>query len=404
MADIDTNNYVQNGNFYDQFRSNGGQSTPGSIESFNGDVNKALSTVSGGFSLSGLTSKISSIGSVDTVNKFLSVSKFKDTFGSPPAIPGPTPDEVTSKSVKPPSELVYPEDLADYFITFKFFERYQKSPIQPVVTLPEVNISLPLPANLKENFQATYSEKQLGIFGILEEAGMLNPETAGELFSGSNTKEAISSFSDKGGALADVLTKGGNKTQNSILAVRGLISGTEAGAALDRATGAVFNPHQALQFEGVTLRKHSFSFRLSPSSEKESRKLKAILLQLKKRMLPEKTGLALRFPNQCSITITTPAGEFAGDKPSMGGYDSYIIIKKCYLESMSINYAPAGVPSFFSGGRHPTEIEVELNFGEIEPVVQNDFTGASGPALSSKEISDIRTASTTSPTNNNTSK
>jgi hypothetical protein len=121
-------------------------------------------------------------------------------------------------------------------------------------------------------------------------------------------------------------------------------------------------------------------------------------------MLPEKTGLALRFPNQCSITITTPAGEFAGDKPSMGGHDSYIIIKKCYLESMSINYAPAGVPSFFSGGRHPTEIEVELNFGEIEPVVQNDFTGASGPALSSKEISDIRTASTTSPTNNSTSK
>ena len=46
--------------------------------------------------------------------------------------------------------------------------------------------------------------------------------------------------------------------------------------------------------------------------------------------------------------------------------------KNCYLKSMGVNYAPQGTPSFFKGGKHPTEAEISLEFGEVEPVTRQD--------------------------------
>ena len=39
---------------------------------------------------------------------------------------------------------------------------------------------------------------------------------------------------------------------------------------------------------------------------------------------------------------------------------------------MSVNYAPQGSPSFFKGGKHPTEADISLEFGEVEPVTRED--------------------------------
>lgn len=39
---------------------------------------------------------------------------------------------------------------------------------------------------------------------------------------------------------------------------------------------------------------------------------------------------------------------------------------------MSVNYAPQGTPSFFKGGKYPTEAEISLEFGEVEPVTRDD--------------------------------
>ncbi len=78
-----------------------------------------------------------------------------------------------------------------------------------------------------------------------------------------------------------------------------------AGAAIDRVTGSILNPYQALQFQGIDLRSHSFRFRCSPNSEKEAEALKAIIQQFKIRMLPEKKGLLFNFPDICTIEFQT---------------------------------------------------------------------------------------------------
>jgi len=62
--------------------------------------------------------------------------------------------------------------------------------------------------------------------------------------------------------------------------------------------------------------------------------------------------------------------------------------KNCYLKSINVNYAPSGNPAFFIGGKNPVEVEITLEFGEIEPVTRNDiikgdFTGSYGQAITS---------------------
>lgn len=358
MADRNTS-YNQNTSFYDQF-TGAGSSAPGSIESFRGDINSALSSISKGLNLSGFTNKISSLGAISTAQKFTSVSKFKDNFGSLYPIPGPNPEEVRDNITKPPKGLQYPEDITEYFITFHFFNSKQSTPITPRVKLPTVNISLPIPSNLTENFNMQYADKQLGLLGILEDTGILKSDTVATLFDGKNSEQALSDLSKKGEALGSTLVS----PSGAFTAARGLANLSDTlGAGIDRATGSVLNPHQALQFEGVSLRKHSFTFRLAPASQKESIILKEIIREFKIRMHPEKTVLAFNFPDECNISINTPSGSF----------DTYYKFKACYLESMTVNYSPAGTPAFFAGGNHPTEIEIQLNFGEIEPLTRQDY-------------------------------
>jgi hypothetical protein len=53
---------------------------------------------------------------------------------------------------------------------------------------------------------------------------------------------------------------------------------------------------------------------------------------------------------------------------------------------MNVNYSPSGTPVFFLGGQHSAEVELSLDFGEIEPLSRNDilsgdFTGKVGQAM-----------------------
>lgn len=346
-------------NFWDQFNA----SSTSSTGSFGGNTKNAIDSITSKLGISGISNKIASLGSIDVAQKFASVSKYKDNFGSLYPLPGPSPEDVRESSTTPATTIQFPSDLADYSIIFTFFNSKQSTPIAPRIKLPRVSIALPIPGNLMESFNMGYADKQLGLLGVLEDTGVLTNDTLATAFNGSNSKEVLSDLTNKGSNLgAQVASPSGLFT-----ASRGLANLSDTlGAGIDRSTGSVLNPHQALQFEGTGLRKHSFNFRFSPSSEKESRDLKLIIREFKARMHPEKTVLALNYPDECDIQIYTPAGVF----------DDYIKFKTCYLESMSVNYAPQGMPSFFSGGAHPTEIEISLNFGEIQPLTRQDFTSA----------------------------
>jgi hypothetical protein len=131
----------------------------------------------------------------------------------------------------------------------------------------------------------------------------------------------------------------------------------EVGAAFDLATGTAPNPHMAVSFQGVALKKYQFSWRLSPNNEKESKILEEVIRNLQASGLPEKQGqFLLTFPDVISVEMM-PSNLF--------------IFKPMMMDNVSINYAPSGSPSFYksstnNSNRYPTELELSISLREID--------------------------------------
>lgn len=285
------------------------------------------------------------------------LTKFKDSLGVAEKIREIRPEGTRGKLTKSPNQMQFPLDLGHYFIKFTFKSAYQTNPVFPRKELPQATIFMPLPNDLSERYSVQYAEKQLGMAGLLEEAGLL--KAAQDVLGGEMTQQKAQEAGKRLGNIA------GGPGNLAYLARSGIKSISDnAGAAIDRATGSVLNPYQALQFQGIDLRSHSFRFRCSPNSEAEAAALKSIIQEFKIRMLPEKAGLLFNFPDLCTIEFQTKNMPYS--------------FKNCYLKSMGVNYAPQGTPSFFKGGKYPTEVEISLEFGEVEPVTRNDVQAAGG--------------------------
>ena len=311
-------------------------------------------------------------------------TKFADSLTAPKKIPDVRPEQTKGRLLKGPEGMQYPLDLGHYYIKFSFFEYKRSAPTADKQTKPTATIFMPLPGELSERFGVQYADKPLGVFGILEEAGV---------FAGA--ADALRTGNTQG--INDAITKGTSIAMNpkNLTAIAGAASGladTSIGAAVQRAAGAVLNPYQALTFQGTELRSHSFRFKCSPNSENEAAALKKIITTFKQRMLPEKSGLLYNYPDFCTI-------EFASR-------DVPYSFKNCYLKNMSVNYAPSGTPAFFKGGKYAAEVEIQLEFGEIEPVTRNDvangsdITGQYGDAYSKSGVAINTTVSAADPTKN----
>ena len=55
--------------------------------------------------------------------------------------------------------------------------------------------------------------------------------------------------------------------------------------------------------------------------------------------------------------------------------DQLYKFKNCMLESVNVNYAPMGSPSFFRDSKYPTHIALDLSFQEVEIFTSNDIPG-----------------------------
>jgi len=77
-------------------------------------------------------------------------------------------------------------------------------------------------------------------------------------------------------------------------------------------------------------------------------------------------GIALTYPNIVQITVSSYNPE----------YFTYVF-KPAVVESLSVNYTPSGVPSFFGSTKAPTEVQIRLGIMEIEYWMAENY-GAAG--------------------------
>jgi hypothetical protein len=246
---------------------------------------------------------------------------------------------INNRNISNVSVMQFPEDMGKYYMMLDFQSYHRPSPQMEAIFKRFRTIALPVPRDLKETFGLNVDAKPQGVGGGLADIGTDLLRGAGE----------------------------GVKGQLFALAYSALVQKAEgAGDAIGQLVGAVPNPHLQAIFSGVDLREHTFQWTFAPRNPHESETLMTIIREIKKNSLPAYSTqgtAALQYPPMVELKLM-PWNETGED---------FIRFKKCLVKSVSVNYAPAGLPSFFRNTKLPTMIQLELNFLETEIQTAADY-------------------------------
>jgi hypothetical protein len=249
---------------------------------------------------------------------------------------------INEQNITNPMVMQFPDQIGQYYMSLDFQSYHRPSPQMEAIFKRFRTIQLPIPRDLKENFDLNIGDSAQGaLTGGLADAGV-------DLLRGAGDKVSGTEFAILYGALAQKFE--GN-----------------AANILGQALGAVPNPHLQALFNGVELRNHSFQWTFAPRNPQESKNLKAIINEIKKNSLPaySTSGTAvLLYPPMVDVKLM-PWG------------NDLITFKKCLVKSVSVNYAPAGLPSFFAAAsskeKYPTMIQLEIQLIETEIQTAKDY-------------------------------
>jgi hypothetical protein len=208
------------------------------------------------------------------------------------------------------------------------------------------NITLPVPNNLINRSTSNYDNVELGQFGHIK-AGMI----------GAAAKEFNGSFTE-----SDLVSLMGSSAQDAMVGV--MIQGLDKIGASDpgsAALGIARNPHMACIYRTENFRGHAFNWKLSPTTEGDSKILHEIIQRFKTAKAPDFTlGNALfKYPDSFQIGFSSP--------------DYLYEFKPCVLVDMVVDYHATGHPSYFKSTTAPTVVDLSLFFSETEIITKADI-------------------------------
>lgn len=251
-----------------------------------------------------------------------------------------------------PSDLVVPSANRNAYISIRFQEYQRRSIFNQPFLNATGGIRLPIPSNLTDNQQVQYdsSKQSDATTGAAIEAGISGRNGAGA---------SGSMFGSIGSAVTGAL--GGAAVTGA--AALGTAAGIDVAQALQLG-GLAQNPFLTVLFQSPAFKKHSFSWKLAPNNAQESNNLRDIINAFKSNMLPAMApnagGTLLTYPNMAIISLYPD--------------ESYLYkFKPCVVESLNVNYAAGGQPSFFKGTNAPTHVQIDVNFLEIEYWLKEDM-------------------------------
>lgn len=257
-----------------------------------------------------------------------------------------------------PSDLISADEARNFYISIGFVKYHRRSLFENGRVMFTDGIHLPIPNNLADLNAVVYSEEEMGV------AAGLGVEASSAVGS------AVGAFGALGAGM-------GGAAINKFLSAHtpdGAMKGTEL--ALQQA-GFALNPFLNVMFKAPTFKSHSFTWKLSPSNDKETETLRKIVAVVKKNMYPSLGGDTSAFSKfGISGTVT---GSMVLSYPSLAliklfPADQYLYeFKPCVITSMVVNFTPSGMPSFFNSTKAPTEVSITINFKEIEYWLSSDI-------------------------------
>ena len=227
---------------------------------------------------------------------------------------------------------------------------------------PIGTVILPIPGGIQDNNSVSWAGQNMNAL----EAGLANVAL--------NAIEDPSKVGDATNNILDALRSGGGEAKTAVAnAFAGMATGT-GGQLLSRTTGAVINPNLELLFSGPALRTFSFSFKMNAREKAESEEIVRIIRFFKQGSAAQRStsNLFLKSPHTFQIQYLHrgPEGE---PNPFMGR------IKECALQSIGVNYTPENNYATFKDGEM-VSYQVSLNFSELEPVFNDDYSQLDGDA------------------------
>ena len=272
----------------------------------------------------------------------------------------------------------FPNDLGAHAMVFNF-KTYEYRGGQPVTTIIDSSVALPLPSNIVDSYSIQVGPRELGIFGAAaadlssrmnDGNGLIN--ALGELASA--TANGVSSAVNSSSLASTAI----NATR--YLARAGLTTlpgGSEVESGISAGTGTAINPHAAIVFDGISLKTHSFDWLLAPKSATESEQAKNIINTFKKAALPSYTN-----PLGASSSTGTSFDRALLKYPSMVdiffvglNQEYYFYFKTCMINNITVDYAPQGQALFKGeGGSRPVMMNFKVDLTEAQIHTKEDYT------------------------------
>ena len=215
-------------------------------------------------------------------------------------------------------------------------------------TLSSIALYIP-PGSLKTTHQQNYQGLEGGALKASAAAGIENLLAGGD----------VSLKGILGGALGSAQAVGA-KLANK-------------GDFLAAGKGLATNSHTALVYRGPgEFRTHDFTFNFFPKNKTEADRVRAILQEFEKGMLPIVNGRQINSRRLSSPFFKSPRHytiKFCNGKKTKNDY--LFDIKTSVITSMSVNHEAQSMVSFHSDGS-PVQTQLTLQFQEIEYVVSSD--------------------------------
>jgi hypothetical protein len=245
---------------------------------------------------------------------------------------------------------------------------------------PTKNISgyirLPLPATLADSYNMDVNGESLGLVGNFASgdiAGDFNRmmaagKTATESFVSGISSGNVSRITNSIAKLT-ALAPGVSDIAGALTP---FVSGQQLQSAAQSIAGVVRNPHLTSIFEGVRLKTYEFTWKLSPKSQAEAKKMNNMINYIKGYMHPailqNSGGFALEYPYIATVEFEGLPKEVV---PSVN--DSFIT-------NLSITSSAGNGLSLYRDGQ-PTIVDLTLQFQEINIQTRENFGFGTSQAL-----------------------
>ena len=301
---------------------------------------------------------------------------------------------ISCYAYQPPYAASFNASLNDLFNGLQRTSAFKKQ-IKP-------NIYLPMPKDAKDSNAASWKEdnfsaiSQAAITDIRQNfaaygGALIGGNALGNILGAGN----IGSLATRIALYARLAGAAGGQSQMVNTALGPILTSMLAGqmgfdispeTILSRAGGIVQNSNTELMFRGVgPMRSFTFTYRMSARGPTEANVIRTIIRALKQWSAPRKiakisSGAQTVGAGSPSYFLGTPhifqLKYVTNNGNLIAGVNRF---KPCALTRISTNYAPDGEWNAFEGGQ-PVSIEMQLEFTELEPIYNTDYSNQSDPS------------------------